>query len=64
MTKRKVKHLLADPEKTSTFYTDAEFVEFAKLIVNENDDSAEFIIENAGQAENYIKVYCDNLQLV
>lgn len=61
---KRIKNLLDENEKISSFKDEKEFIEFVQLIVKENGDEKEFIIENMGQAENYIRVYCDNLELV
>lgn len=60
----KVIHLLADPEKTSVFNTEQEFVDFANRILIENNDNQHFAIHTALDAKDYIKEFCDNLQLV
>lgn len=60
----KIKHLLDENEKVSSFDSDAKFIEFVKLIAKENDDEGVFVLDTMKQAQNYIITYCDNLELI
>ena len=61
----KIKHLLSEDEKISAFNNEADFIKFVKLIAKENyDDDGFFIFDTVEQCKDYIKTYCDNLELI
>jgi hypothetical protein len=52
-----------DGEKTTTLNSDAEFIDFVRKIVIENEDY-DFSIIGVSDAKEYLESYCPNLTLL